>query len=80
MRGDFSNEAGRDSKSEMSFPVGQVGSKERKTNNIAGQSGSIKQRWSFQTTGLNINNVSDLGDKKCKCANEMCLSVFVTDL
>ena len=28
----------------------------------------------------NKNNISDLGDKKCKCGNEMCNSIFITGL
>ena len=39
-----------------------------------------KQRQSFQTGGKKNNNVSDLGNKKCKCANEMCFTVFITGL
>ena len=44
-----------------------------------GQSRKIKQRQSFQTGGKN-NNLSDLGKNKCKCANEMCFTVFITGL
>ena len=46
-------------------------------NNIAGQSGQTKQRQRFQTSEKKNNNASDLGDNKCKCANEMYLSVFI---
>ena len=62
----------------MSYLTRQA--KKGKMNNIAGQSSSTKQRWSFQTGGKKNNNVMDLGDNKCKCANEICPSVFIAGL
>ena len=48
--------------------------------NIARESRPTKERRSFQTGGSKINNESYLIDNKCKCANEMCLSVFIAGL
>ena len=42
----------------------------RKTNNVVTQTGEKKKN----------NNVLDIGDNKSKCANEMCLSLFITRL
>ena len=39
-----------------------------------------KKKKKFSKWRKNNNNVSDLGDNKCKCANEMCLSIFITGL
>ena len=51
-------------------------------NNIANQSvdqsGEGKQSRSFQTSGKNNNNISDLCVHKYKCGKEKCLSVFIT--
>ena len=75
----------RGGKREMSFPTAGLGLKKKKikkkkTNNIARQSGQTKQRRSFQTGREKINNEPYLVDNNCKCANEMCLSVFITGL
>ena len=75
MTGDFSNGPDRQKRNE--FPKGRVELQKRKTNNIARQPGPAKQRQSFQIGGLNINNESYVVDNKCKCSNEMCLSVFI---
>ena len=73
------------SKKEMSFLIGRQkrnefsnrsGQDKRKMSNIAGLSRPTKQKRSFQTGEKNNNNISDLDDNKCKCVNEMCLSVF----
>ena len=48
---------------------------------LVAQSGPTKERQNFQTDeNNNKNNVSDLGDKKCKCGKEMCNSIFITGL
>ena len=52
--------------------------KKRKTNNIESQSGMKKQGRNFQPVEKKKKNVSNLGDNKCKCANEMRLSLFIT--
>ena len=57
------------------------GQKKRKINTIAGQFGPAEQRKKFSNQGEKKNNkLSDLGDNKCKCVSEMCLSVFIRKL
>ena len=50
-------------------------------NNIAGLSVPAEQKIKFSNQGeKKNNNLPDLGDKKCKCVSEMCLSVFIRNI
>ena len=51
---------------EAIFQTGRT--KKRSTNNIVGQSRLTKQKLFFQIGRQKTNNVSDLGNNKCKCA------------
>ena len=67
----------RAGKGELNSPTGRV--KEKRIILKIGF-GLTKQRQNFKINGEKNNNVSDLGKNKCKCADEMCLSVFTTGL
>ena len=69
----------QDRKKEMFFSRGKD-KKERKTNDTADIFMPTKQTQNLQAGGNKHNIVSNIIDNKCKCANEMCLSVFLTKL
>ena len=66
----------------MSFPTAGQGYKKKKKkdekNCTSVQADKIKIK--FTNGGKKVNKVSYLGDDKCKCANQMCISVFITEL